>query len=173
MLMNLIITFLIGVGVVGTLHGIFRILGRKAPRWLLPAAAGLAMIGYQVWNEYTWFSRTTALLPETIVVGQAYAQPSVFKPWSYLIASTDRFSAIDRAKVRRNPNAPGYVLAEVLLVSQLAETVTTLQIFDCEMPRRADIAASTTFGEDGLPTNPEWIELAADDPLRAIACSVN
>ncbi|MEZ5841724.1 MAG: hypothetical protein R3D02_15295 [Hyphomicrobiales bacterium] len=171
MIMNLIITFLVGVGVTGLIFGLYRMAKRKPPRWMLPAAAGLSMIGFQAWNEYSWFSRTADLLPDTVEIGQTYANASLLQPWTYIAPRVDRFSAIDRATVRRNPQAPGFALAEVLLIGRLAPTAKTLQIFDCEMARRADITAATEFGDDGLPKNLQWVEVEADDALRRIACS--
>ena len=45
-----------------------RLFIKKLPKWLVPAAAGLGMIGFQVYSEYTWFSHTRSLLPESAVV---------------------------------------------------------------------------------------------------------
>ena len=38
--------------------------GGRLPKWLTPVAAGGAMIAATVSSEYSWYSRTTATLPE-------------------------------------------------------------------------------------------------------------
>src|SRR5690606_42152348 len=58
--------------------------GIEPPRWIMPAVIGASMIGYSIWNEYTWFDRMTSRLPDTIaVVGQG-ERSAFWAPWPHL-----------------------------------------------------------------------------------------
>ena len=171
MFLNFLATASAAIVAVGLVLIAYRSIGKKPPRWMLPAAAGLAMFGYYIWNDYSWYSRTAAALPPQIEVADSHTTQTLLQPWTYLVPRTSRFAAIDRASIKRNPNAAGYVLAEVILVTRYMPTAKILQIFDCEQPRRADVSASTEFDPTtGLPKNPVWQPLEADDRMRAIAC---
>ena len=57
----------VGVGTAAFLFAMLHALrkaGLALPRWLLPAGIGLAMIGYSVWNDYAWYDRAVARLPD-------------------------------------------------------------------------------------------------------------
>ena len=66
MIWEFVATLSAGIGAAGIMMMI-RLFIKKLPKWLVPAAAGLGMIGFQVYSEYTWFSHTRSLLPESAV----------------------------------------------------------------------------------------------------------
>ena len=47
---------------------VMRACSAVAPRWIMPAGIGLAMLGFTVWNEYSWYSRVTDQLPASVEV---------------------------------------------------------------------------------------------------------
>lgn len=170
MLIEWIGTVAIGFGAAGVVL-LLRFVTRKAlPRFALPAAAGLAMLGFTIWNEYSWFARTTAALPPEAVVTLSHAEPSAFRPWTYLSPFVSRFAAVDRAGIRRNERVPGQVLVEILLFNRHGPTAKVPVLVDCGGHRRADIADGITFDADGAPTNAEWHEMKPDDPLIGAVC---
>lgn len=170
MLFNLIGTFIVGIAAAGSIMLTFRLLRRPAPRWLLPTAAGAAMLGFHLWNEYTWFDRTAMALPDHVVVAQHYTYETPFQPWTLLMPRINRFSALDRASIRRNDQAPDYVMADVFLVTRLAQTAKVTQIYDCGQARRTEVSASSTIDEHGLPVDATWTASEADEPLFKLVC---
>ena len=101
MLFHLLATFSAGICAAGLFLLGYRTCGRKAPRYLPPLAAGLAMIGYNVWDEYSWAGRTIADLPGHIEVVATYGNSAPWKPWTYAIPEVDRFVAF--GGVERRP----------------------------------------------------------------------
>ncbi|MGI9437095.1 MAG: hypothetical protein ACR2Q4_20065 [Geminicoccaceae bacterium] len=170
MLFNLIGTFIVGIAAAGSIMLTFLLLRRPAPRWMLPAAAGAAMLGFHLWNEYTWFDRTATALPDHVVVAQHYTYATPFQPWTLLIPRVNRFSALDRASIRRNDKAPDYVMADILLVTRLAQTAKVTQIYDCGQIRRAEVSVSSRVDDRGLPVDATWTSYEADEPLFKLVC---
>ena len=108
MIWEFVATLSAGIGAAGIMMMI-RLFIKKLHKWLVPAAAGLGMIGFQVYSEYTWFSHTRSLLPESAVVLAEVPENAFYKPWSYIKPQVLKFVAIDTAKT-----APGGESGQVL-----------------------------------------------------------
>lgn len=93
-----------GLGAAGLVL-LARLLFKRLPKWLTPAAAGLGMIVFQVYTEYTWFKHTRSLLPDTAVVVAEQGESAWYKPWTFIVPQTLQFAAIDTAKTLRLPNS--------------------------------------------------------------------
>lgn len=73
-----------------------RILSRKKlPRWIVPVAAGLGILGYQIYMEYSWFERTRQRLPEGAVVTEVRKVPAFWRPWTFVVPLQMGFSVVD------------------------------------------------------------------------------
>lgn len=171
MLIHLLATFSAGICAAGFVLLFYRARGRKSPRYLIPLAAGLAMLAYNIWDEYSWASRTIAALPKHIEVVETFSGSAVWKPWTYLVPQIERFTSVDRSKLRRNDELPGYVLAEIILVARRSPTAVTQQLYDCRKARRTDVMQSEGFDEKGLPLNQDWVALEPDNLLFKAICS--
>jgi len=171
MFYELVATVAAGFGAGGLVLLLNRLTGRRLPRWVLPAAAGAAMLGFAIWSEYAWFTRTTAQLPDSVVVASHNEERSWYRPWSYLYPLTTRFVALDRAALRRNANFPGQIMGRVLLFGRWEPGVALNVVFDCAARRRVDLVEGVTLGEDGAPRGGTWRALPADDPLLRAACA--
>lgn len=170
MLFHFLGAFAAAVAAAGSIWLFFRTLRRPTPRWLMPLAAGAALLGFAAWSEYTWESRTIAALPAQVVIAKRYSSADWFSPWTYVLPRVDRMTAVDRAMVRRNPAHPDIVLVEVLLLSRLEQVGRSPQVFDCARPRRAELRRDQPFDRDGMPVDVRWEELPRDDPLLQAAC---
>lgn len=170
MIWNLIGTLVLGVTAASIVLILFRVLGRPVPRWLLPAAAGIAMLGFLVWTDYAWFGRTEAALPANVVVAEGHASSSVLQPWTLIVPRIDRFSAVDTEAIRRNPQAPDLAMADVYLVARWNPTIRAHQLYDCATPRRADVGLDLKVDALGRPIDPPWVKLPPDDPVRRVVC---
>ncbi len=173
MIWTLIGTLMVGVLAASLTFVGFRLLRREPPRWLLPAAAGLAMLIFHIASDYAWFGRTTAAFPEHLEVGEAYTTRNMLQPWTLVAAPVRRFSAVDRRAIRRNPAAPDLVMADVHLLQRYYPTVTVAQLYDCSASRRASVGPNLEVDADGRPANADWVEIDADDSIRQIVCSAS
>lgn len=167
---NLIAVVVLGVAVAGTVMLAFRALGRRPPRWILPVMAGVAMLTYTFYNDYSWFSRTAGALPETVVVAGTYNSSNALQPWTYFLPMVERFTAIDRESVVESPQRRTLVLADVIFVQRYLPTRIAPMVFDCENGRRADAVDVEGFDEAGEPIGARWQPLHRDDPLRRVVC---
>lgn len=140
----------------------------RLPRALVPISAGLAMLGFGLWSDYSWAERTQAALPDHFAVLGSHAERSPMRPWTYLFPVTDRFSAIDREAVGRNPDHPDIALVDVVLVTRRMPVGRVAQFVDCRTGKRAQVVDAASL--DPASANLRWIELPAGDPLLTASC---
>lgn len=166
---------LLGAFIVGGTLGLmawllFRARRRRVPRFLLPLVIGGSMLGYTIWNEYTWASRTIEALPAGLEVIEKIPQSVVWQPWTYLFPRVSRMIVLNRAQVRRNARFPGYVFIELALLERLLPARRAAMIVDCNTARRADVSEEAHLFEGGLPPDDAWVSLRRDSPLFHAAC---
>lgn len=171
MIFQLLGSLILGICGAVALMLAYRLSGRRAPRWVLPASAGAAMFGFHVWSDYTWFRRTAAALPAPLIVAAAPTNATVMQPWTHLVPRVERFAALDPRAIRWNERAPGLRLTEVFLVARYMPTLTSVQLFDCTTPRRADAPRGFALDAEGRPVGVEWVPLDAADALLTTVCS--
>lgn len=171
MLFSLIGTFLVAAAVGIFIWAGYRTVGRKSPGYLIPMAMGLSMLGYTIWNEYSWFSRTFDGLPQDVKLVKSYSESKPWAPWTYIMPRVHRFVAVDTAKNRTNPELPHFILIETLLVQRHGTPAKVQQIVDCASNRFADLPVNPVFGDDGLPQNVQWSSGVDLPGLIAVVCS--
>lgn len=167
MVFILIATVAIGLGAAGLMLALTRLSGGRAPRWAAPVAAGLAMVAFMLWNEYTWYDRARESLPQGAVVAETYPYSSVFQPWTLVVPRVARFAVVG---VPSQVGDSGLTVASVILIERLEPPQSVLQLFDCAGARRALLAGPGEGGPLALPDDPPWVEAGADDPLIRAAC---
>ncbi len=129
-------------------------------RWLIPAAAGAALLGFTIWNDYTWFDRQRAGLPPEVVVTDAFEHSAVLQPWTLALPVVNRYRAVDLRTRTRNIARPEIMRVVVYLAQRYQPTFETLQIVDCARGLRAD---ATDAGPDGAPPDAAWFRLGPQD----------
>jgi len=159
----LIAAVILGLGAAGLALGLPRLAGRRAPRWVGPAAAGAAMFAFMLWNEYSWFERSLAALPPETRVAETYARSSIVQPWTLIVPRVARFAAVIPQQTRSDELRR----ADVVLVERFAEEFRIPHLFDCMRGRRAALSAGDVPDD---PTALDW-SAPADDPLIAAACA--
>ncbi len=158
----------LGLGTAGVAMLAFRVVGRRAPRWVPPLAGGLAMFSFYLWMEYAWFERVTMPLSEEIVIVETFERRAWWQPWSLVVPTTVRFTAIDRRGVV--PVGDDLARVELWLVDRYTGSGRVEQVYDCAAPRRLDVASGTAFDARGRPLDGDWRPIAPDDPHRLTAC---
>lgn len=145
--------------------------GRRLPKWVLPAAAGAAMIGYSIWNEYSWYGRVTRALPETVAVVHTVEESAPWRPWTYIAPMKSRFLAIDRAERHRLAANDDLVTARILAVQRWTPMRSVPVVFDCAAGARADLVGGAAMDEAGILTGAEWIPVGLTDEGLKAACN--
>ncbi|MCB1971655.1 MAG: hypothetical protein H6851_11100 [Geminicoccaceae bacterium] len=170
MIMELVATFALGLGVAGVVL-VLRFLSRgRLPGYLVPIAAGLGMITFTIWGEYSWFSRVEAGLPDNVVVLGEFSNSVPYRPWTYVFPQINRFSAVDLGSRKRHPDHPDLNMVDVFLVAHREPTRTLTMFVDCAGRRSAEVDGALMLDDNGAPEDANWIGLDGSDPLLVAVC---
>ncbi|MEM9012783.1 MAG: hypothetical protein AAGE18_16265 [Pseudomonadota bacterium] len=170
MVLELVATIFAGIACAGVALLANRLTGRRLPRWLTPVAAGLGMLGVTISNEYTWFERTAARLPDGVEVAVTVEERSWLRPWTQLLPYTKRFVAVDTATARRHDDRPDQRLISLYFFGRWAPVSEAPVLFDCATAQSAVLVDGARFAEDGTVADADWQAMPADDPVLALAC---
>lgn len=102
MFWTFVATVLCGLGAAGIALGIRALTAKKAPKWIIPVFAGLGMLAYLVYGEYTWYDHKKSLLPEEAVVVNTEREGIFWRPWTFVFPYVTAFSAVDTDSITRN-----------------------------------------------------------------------
>lgn len=169
MLLEFIAALASGFAVLGLLLMLNLLTGRRLASWVFPAGAGLGMLLYSVWSEYSWPERA-------IVPGSPYVEASRnearfwYRPWTYIWPQSNRMIAIDQRFSRSHSEAPHMVQTRVVLLARWTPEYSYLVVFDCAEGARADMFEGVELQADGTVTGANWVPLASDDPVLRTAC---
>ncbi|WP_431024243.1 hypothetical protein [Halomonas sp. H5] len=100
MIWHLIAAIFAGLGAAGLGQLLRLASGKRLPRWLVPVFAGLGMLGYQVYTEYSWFDHKRGQLPPSAEVVDEERSQIFWRPWTYLVPLTSAFRVVDHDSVR-------------------------------------------------------------------------
>ena len=167
MFLELIATFAVGIGAAGLALVAGHLSRGRLPRYAAPVAAGIAMLIYAIWSEYTWAERTVGTLPESVEVLVSVEEARLWKPWTYVVPQTTRLMVLDRAGVQTNPAAPSMLLADIYLFGRWAPPIKRPQLVDCVNGARADVSEAALID----PSQAEWMAVGAEDPLIGALCN--
>ncbi|TCO71746.1 hypothetical protein [Rhodovulum euryhalinum] len=166
MFLELLASIAAGVGAVGVMLALYRLSGRRLPRWSMPAAAGLAMITFAIWSEYSWAGRTVAVLPEDMVEISRVTESRPWKPWTYIVPQTTRLMAADIAGTARREDAPDLRLVTLYLFARWQPARSVPVLVDCKAQARADVTDTALTD----PAAAGWQALSPGDPLIRAVC---
>lgn len=164
MFLELVAVIVAGLGAGGIMLLLSRLVPGRLPRWLIPVAAGAAMLAASISLEYTWYPRTAGTLPDGLAVAESVQRAALWRPWTYLAPITDRFVAVDTASLQANRIEDQLWMADLYFYGRW-QTVQAVEVMvDCATARRADPALG-----DGSP--PVWRDVGPDDPVVATVCA--
>lgn len=95
MLWHLIAAIFAGLGCAGIGLALRQLSGKRLPRWIIPAFAGLGILGYQIYQEYSWFDHKQLQLPAHTQLIDSEQRSMIWRPWTYLVPITNAFTVID------------------------------------------------------------------------------
>ncbi|WP_027967712.1 hypothetical protein [Halomonas halocynthiae] len=97
MLWHLIAAIFAGLGCAGIALLLRKLSGQRLPRWIIPAFAGLGILGYQVYQEYHWFEHKQQQLPPETQLISTEQRSMIWRPWTFLFPITNAFTVVDNA----------------------------------------------------------------------------
>lgn len=149
MFWELIATVLAGFVLAGIALSL-RLLFKKLPRWIVPAAAGLGMMGFQIYSEYDWFEHHAERLPAGTAVVATYEEPAFYKPWSYFKAPILKFVAVEKG----DKQAGESILPVNLYFFERRMSVQHAQaLIDCQNKLQSDFSQSPKWGKTPMTDN--------------------
>ncbi|MEO1025481.1 MAG: hypothetical protein AAFX07_07980 [Pseudomonadota bacterium] len=172
MFVELIATFVAGIACAGLAMLLVRVSGRRLPRWITPLAAGAGMLAVTISNEYTWYNRTAASLPEGLEIAMTVEEQSWFRPWTQVWPYTKRFVAVDLGTARGHENQPDQTLVDLYFFGRWSPVNQAPMLFDCAGDRSALLIDGAEFAPDGSLRDAEWQALSPDDAILTLACKV-
>ncbi len=172
MFFELIGTIAAGAAAALLVWALNRTLKGRLPKWLIPVAAGAAMIAATVSSEYSWYDRSVATMPQGMVVAQTVEETAFYRPWTYAWPFTSRYVAVDRQSTRTHPDQPDQRIVDLVFYGRWTRTAKVPVLFDCAENRRADVVDGISFGDDGAVMDAQWVRLDATDPVLRTACEV-
>lgn len=140
------------------------------PKWIIPAAAGIGMLGYAIWNEYTWYPRMIMGLPAEVTVVSAPEESQFYRPWSLFKPLVLRFVAYDGVNVLRSTEVDGILQGDAVFVTRWHPVQRVRVAFDCKAGKQALLVDGATLAPNGTLTGAEWFAPPAEDELQAAAC---
>lgn len=100
MIWHLVALVVSGLGAGGIGFLLRRLSLNKLPAWIVPALAGLGMLGYQINFEYSWAAHKQSQLPADSVVVDIDKERQVLRPWTYLFPLGVGLSVVDTANIQ-------------------------------------------------------------------------
>jgi hypothetical protein len=170
MLLDFIATIAAGFAAAGLALIANHLSGRRLPRWIVFVVAGGAMLAFSIWNEYSWYPRVVAQLPDTVVIASAPADRVIYRPWTYIFPLVTRLVAVDRGAAVHSASDPALLVASAVVIQRWAPTRRLPVAFDCAKGARADLTEGAALGDNGTLTGAEWREVGKDDALLMAAC---
>jgi hypothetical protein len=160
MWLDFIAMFGIGAGVGAAFYAARHLTKGKLPKWSLPVAIGAAMLIFSIWNEYSWFTRVTSVLPPEVVVLDGPPERVLYRPWTYVFPVRGAFTALDTTVMQIAVDNPSLRRAELMEVRRWTSTVRFPVSFDCAAKRRVVQNGDLLLPQENV-----------DDQLQRAACA--
>jgi hypothetical protein len=170
MALELLAAIVAAIAMAGVAHLARRLSGGRLPRWTVPGAAAVGLIGFTVWNEYDWFGRVSAELPPGVPVVWSETGADGLRPWTHLVPLTTRFIALDTRNMARHPGNPDLRLAHVYEFARWSPQRDTMIVFDCAGDRRITLTDKVTIDDQGVLSGADWAVAGTEDALQKQAC---
>jgi hypothetical protein len=170
MAIELVAAIVAAAALAGIAHLARRLSGWRLPRWLVPVAAGVGLLGFTVWSEYDWFGRVSSELPEGVTVVWSETEANPLRPWTYVAPMTTRFIAIDGREILRHPADPGLRIARFYNFARWRPVEDRMMVFDCDEALQAILTDTVTVTPEGTLSGAEWTPVSEDDGFQRAAC---
>ena len=160
-----IATLFAGLGAAGIMLGLKRLF-QKIPKWAVPAGAGLGMMLFQVYSEYTWYGHTRSLLPPGTEIVAEIPETAVYKPWSYIKPQVLKFVAVDTVKTIPVNGNGDVVQANLYFFERRMSANTWPVLVDCRKQMQANVKGMN----NGTPEPDGWVRTPYTGKIAKSVC---
>ncbi|WP_111641547.1 hypothetical protein [Marinimicrobium alkaliphilum] len=168
MLWHLIAAAFAGLGSAGVALLLRKLSRGRLPRWLVPAAAGLGILGYQVYYEYTWAEFRLAQLPTEAQLVESSAAPAFWRPWTHIFPMTTAFTVVDTGSIA-STRIEGDKVVRFVAYHFERDAIERMHyqgyLLNCTTGERVPLS------EQGRPSREELQRLPASSEWRRLLCS--
>lgn len=176
MIYEFIATVTAGFGMAGLamlIRQLSKLMGKQAPKWLIPIFAGLGMLGFQIHQEYHWHQQQTLVSQQQLQVIKTIEGTSWYRPWSYVKPQVIRFMAISEPQPldqSLTATSDSIKSSNIYLFERRISTKIIPQLINCTDP------ATTTLTSDAALSTAnfaqlKWHKLASEDALYQAVCN--
>lgn len=165
MIWELIATVIAGLGAAGLVLAL-RLFIKTLPKSFIPAGAGLGMLFFQIYSEYTWFEHTRSRLPESAVVVAEVAESAFYKPWSYYRAPVLKFITVDKATTISQPQNQHIKETHLYFFERRINAHTLPILIDCHTRLQANLPANANLAQA-----PQWGQTPYTSKVVAALCT--
>ncbi|MCK2149699.1 MULTISPECIES: hypothetical protein [Marinobacter] len=167
MFWTFVATVFCGLGAAGIALGIRAATRNKAPKWIIPAFAGLGMLGYLIHGEYTWYDHKQDMLPEEAVVVDTETDGILWRPWTFAFPYVTAFSTVDTKSISQDTTNPDIVRFTLYRFEQkLTDAIShRVHILNCQSRELVPL------GSDGTPRVDNMKMLDSTDRLLTTVCT--
>lgn len=168
MFWTLVATVFCGLGAAGIALGIRAATRNMAPKWIIPVFAGIGMLGYLIYGEYTWFDHKQSRLPAEAVVVSTERKGIFWRPWSLAYPYVTAFSTVDTDSISREDTRNSDIVRFTLyrFEQKITDSVShRVQIINCATRELVPL------GSDGTPRIDNLKVLERSDKLYSTVCS--
>lgn len=171
MILDFIAAIAAGFGLLTVTYIVNHLTGRRLGPWIWPATVALGMVGYTVWAEYTWASRTISALPQ-LRLASSNQERVFYRPWTFVVPHVSRMIAIDETRTLIHPDQPDLVLTSVVLLGRWEPVRGVAVVFNCADNTRADLVEGAELADDGSVVGATWVSVPPDDGTLVAACTL-
>lgn len=100
-----------GLGAAGIALLLRKLSRNRLPKWIIPVFAGLGMLTYQIYYEYSWFDHQLARQPAEAVLVSSEVGHVFWRPWTYHWPMITAFTVLDTKSLQRQESAGSMVAA--------------------------------------------------------------
>ena len=159
-----------GLGLLGVVFLLNRLLSGRIPGWVYPTSVAVGLLGFTIWAEYSWADRALEAQPQ-LRLADTTAEPSPLRPLSYAVTPVNRLRAIDLANTRIHPDQPDLVNTVVVSMARWEPIRAVRVVFDCEKAAMAPLGPDVEMQADGSLEGATWLRLEAGDGVLSTACA--
>lgn len=167
MFWTFVATIFAGLGAAGLAYGLRTITRQKAPKWIIPAFAGIGMLTFLAYGEYNWFDHKQSQLPDGAVVISKERQSVIWRPWSLVVPQIFRFTVLDTGSVVRDTRNPDLVTFYLYRFEKSYTDSVTKQVYLLNCGTRELVP----INDKGKALPQALRKLSEEDRLLGSACS--
>ena len=175
MIYEFIATVTAGFGMAGLamlIRQLSKLMGKQAPKWLIPIFAGLGMLGFQIHQEYHWHQQQTLVSQQHLQVIKTIEETSWYRPWSYVKPQVIRFMAISEPQPldqSLTATTDSIKSSNIYLFERRISTKIIPQLFNCTHPATTTLTSDTALSTANF-AQLKWHKLASEDALYQAVC---